>query len=167
MNAQPQTATQSAATLQNAMQAALLKSTKEAEAKQAANDKQTAPVAQAKMRSIVVRKDRLGNFVVFDVDTHKKTEAGEFISAWDGKHITEAPIDYYKVATKPVTEEEGKKVSAEYAKAFKLTHINVRMRLEKNRIERDAAGQANTVDVNAFLDQLLSAVTKAINDMRV
>lgn len=159
--AAPLSRVQESGVLQNSLQAAILKSTQEA-AKQAP----TAPSA-TKLTSVVVRRDLLGAVVVFDVDSHKKTEDGEFINYWDGKSMKTAPIAYYKVSTRPMPAEEATKVVEQFAKANKLQQVHMRMRLEKNKIERDSEGKAAGVDVNEFLDRFQSAVNKLIAEMRV
>jgi hypothetical protein len=160
--AQPMTKMQESNVVHGAIAHALAKASKAAEMQ---NNASASTPTQGKMKSIVVRKDRLGNFVVFDIDTHAKNEQGEFIDAWDGKSVKSAPIDYYKIATKPVSTEESAKVSSDYAKAFKLTHVHVRQRLEKNKIHGDNEGKANTVDIEDFKTRLKAAIIKAIDDM--
>jgi hypothetical protein len=115
---------------------------------------------------IVVRQDVRGKQYVFFVDSEDRAAGTiEMFDVSTGKAEKETvKVEFYKQATKPVenVKEKDKAVEA-VIKTFGVSRVIVRARLVKEgSLQQDEEGKANTVDVAAWKQRLIAAVTKAI-----
>lgn len=161
MNAQQHNAANNPA-LQGQMAAAILNANKEMEAKQT----ESKHTPNTPVPAIVVRKDLLGNRILFLADTQDLATGS--IQYWDGKKGSKpatAPIEFYK-STKPIENgEEVKKLVQDYSKEFQQKEVVLRQRLIKSTVlNRDEQGNTEKVNVDDYKQRLLAAVTKAINE---
>lgn len=114
---------------------------------------------------IVVRQGLRGELYVFFVDSEDRAAGTiELFDVAAGKAEKEVvKVEFYKQATRPVDGPEKDKAIKAVTKTFNVSRVISRSRLVKEgSLGRDDEGKANTVDVDAFKQRLIEAVTKAI-----
>ena len=113
---------------------------------------------------IVLRRDLLNNKYIFLVDSHNRsTNTISFLDGKKGSKPVEAPIQFYHNTLPIESEDERKALVNFYTKETGAKTVHLRQRLVKSSVlERDEDGKGNTVDVDAYKQKLIAAITKAI-----
>ena len=158
---------QEVSTQQNALQAAMLKASKDMEKATPI----TVNTLSKELQSVIGRVTVLGEHLLFIVDTHTKDdEKGERIKYWThgSNALRDAPAEFYK-QSKPLDKESTQKLVMAYGKAMKVQHLVVRQRLVKETAaQRQDDGsiskEAQEAWKEATKSKMKAAFNKALDD---